>query len=391
MPWRRTCPMEQREKFVRDWREGAWDMSALCKAYGISRKTGYKWLERCDVGGWVNLVDESRAHHWHPRTTAAEVEAGIIEMRQRYPFWGPRKLKRRLEKIVPQTTWPAASTIGAILKRHGLCRPRRKRHRTPLYEGPYVDELKPNDVWRADFKGWFRTTSGVRIDPLTVIDGASHLLIRCQAVERTTGDSVRGQLTAAFQELGMPKAFKTDNGVPFASVGLGGLSPLAVWLIRLGITPERTRPGHPEDNGSHERMHKDLKEQTANPPRANRTAQQQAFDRFKAEYNDERPHESIGMMTPAEIYTPSTRAFPKKLPEIEYPTGSMTRQVADNGTITFRDKRIYLSNALIAELVRLEENEGWGVWYGPIYLGQLDLKREMIKRQPTIVLPMIPV
>ena len=252
--------------------------------------------------------------------------------------------------------------------------------------------LSPNDLWAADFKGWFRTQDGTRIDPLTVTDCASRYLIRCRTVAKTNGDSVRAQFTAAFQEFGMPKALKTDNGVPFATVGLGGLSELSVWLIKLGITPERIRPAHPEENGAHERMHRTLKQQTAKPPRANAVAQQKAFDRFQSEYNDERPHEAIEMKTPAQVYTPSIRPFPKRLPEIEYPSGSIMRKVTGNGTITFHDKRIYLSNALIDEPVRLKENESaWHVWYGPVLLGELDLKREMIKRRPTKVLPMIPV
>lgn len=392
MPWRETCPMDQRRKFIEDWLQDDWSVSALCLAYGISRKTGYKWLERFRSGGQAELADQPRAHRSHPLTTSAALEAKIVELRHRHPFWGPRKLKKRLQCLEPSLVWPASSTIGGILKRHGLVMPRRRRYRTPIYEGPFAGSLSPNDVWAADFKGWFRTQNGVRIDPLTVTDCASRYLIRCRAVEKTNGESVKAQFTAAFQEFGLPGALKTDNGVPFATVGLGGLSELSVWLIKLGITPERIRPGHPEENGAHERMHRTLKQETANPPQANAVAQQSAFDQFQAEYNDERPHEAIGMKTPAEVYVPSPRSFPKRLPEMEYPGGSITRHVTDNGTITFRDKRIYLSNALIDEPVRLEEKDSeWHVWYGPILLGELDLKREMIKRRPTKVLPMIPV
>jgi putative transposase len=252
--------------------------------------------------------------------------------------------------------------------------------------------VKPNDVWAADFKGWFKTTDGTRVDPLTVSDGASRYLIRCRAMAQTNGDNVRGQFTAAFQEFGLPEVLRTDNGVPFATVGLGGLSDLSVWLIRLGITPERIRPGQPQENGAHERMHKTMKQETANPPRANLAKQQRAFDRFRSEYNEIRPHESLGMKTPADVYAPSTRPFPRKLPEVEYAEGSTTRCVAANGTISFKFKRIYLSNALIDQRVRLEDDgTGWNVWYGPVQLGQLDLDIERIKRQQTKVLTMIPV
>jgi transposase InsO family protein len=384
--------MDQRQKFIEDWLHDDWTVSALCQAYGISRKTGYKWLERFKVGGTAQLDDQSRAHRSHPSATAVPVEAQIVQLRHRHPFWGPRKLKRRLQKLHPDQAWPATSTIGTILKRHGLIMARRRRCRTPGYVGPLAQGLLPNDVWAADFKGWFKTSDGTRVDPLTVSDCASRYLIRCRAVAQTNGDNVRAQFTSAFQEFGMPKTLRTDNGVPFATVGLGGLSELSVWLIRLGITPERIRPGQPQENGAHERMHKTMKQETANPPRANLIEQQRAFVRFQTDYNEIRPHESLGMETPADIYVPSPRAFPKKLPEVEYSAGSTIRLVTTNGTINFKDKRIYLSNALMDQHVRLEEANGnWEVSYGPVLLGQLDLERESIKRQPTKVLPMIPV
>ncbi len=392
MPWSETCPMNERKKFINEWLLREWQMSDLCQAYGISRKTGYKWLERFKLSGMAELHDQSRAHRLHPSTTAEPLEAQIVQLRHDHPFWGPRKLRKRLQKLHPDQAWPASSTIGSILKRHGLVMARRRRCRTPGFVGPLSQGLKPNDVWAIDFKGWFKTVDGMRIDPLTVSDSASRYLIRCRAVAQTTGDRVRGQLTSAFQEFGMPKVVRTDNGVPFATVGLGGLSELSVWLIRLGITPERIRPGQPQENGAHERMHKTMKQETANPPRANLIEQQRAFDRFQKDYNEIRPHESLGMETPGDFYVPSPRAFPKKLPEVEYPVGATTRLVTTNGTINFRDKRIYLSNALIDQYIRLEETtSSWDVWYGRVHLGQLDLEKGNIKRQPTKVLPMIPV
>ncbi len=375
-----------------EWIKDDWSVSDLCQAYSISRKTGYKWLARFESGGFVELVDQSRAHRRHPAITAAPIEARVVEFRRRHPFWGPRKLKHRLERLHPDLLWPATSTIGEILKRHGLVMPRRRRYRTPIYSGPFAEGLAPNDVWAADFKGWFRTGDGTRVDPFTLSDCASRYLLRCRAVAQTNGDCVRAEMTVVFQEFGLPKVLRTDNGVPFATVGLGGLSELSVWLIRLGVTPERIRPAHPEENGIHERMHRTLKRQTAKPPRATLRAQQSAFAHFQAEFNDERPHEALAMKTPADVYTPSRRLFPKKLPEIEYPSGSTVRLVTTNGTINFKDKRIYLSNALIDQHVRLEEIEGgWDVWFGPMKLGKLDLEREEIKRTPTKVLPMIPV
>lgn len=392
MPWRETCSMDQRRRFIGDWLRDDWTLTELCHAYGISRPTGHKWLERFKIGGYAALDDRSRAHHSHPNTTDQSIERQIVQLRRDHPFWGPRKLKARLQRLHPEWLWPASSTIGAILSRHGLVMPRRRRCRTPGYVGPLSQGLRPNEVWAADFKGWFKTDDGTRVDPLTISDGASRYLIRCRAVARTNGDNVRAQFTAAFQEFGMPRVLRTDNGVPFATVGLGGLSDLSVWLIRLGITPERIRPGQPQENGAHERMHKTLKQETANPPRTNLAEQQRAFDRFQTEYNEIRPHESLGMKTPADVYFPSARAFPRKLPKVEYVVGSITRLVTTNGTITFKDKQIYLSNALIDQHVRIEEDgNDWNVWYGPVQLGQLDLESERIKRQQTKVLPMIPV
>lgn len=392
MPWRTTCPMDQRERFINDWLREEWCFSELCRSYGISRKTGYKWLERFKAGGMAELADDSRAHRGHPATTPEAIQRQVLALRQRHPFWGPRKLKSRLERLHPQQQWPASSTVGELLKRHGLVVPRRGRARTPSYVGPFYESLAPNDVWAADFKGWFRTQDGSRIDPLTVTDQASRYLIRCRAVEKTDAVNVKAQLTTAFREYGLPKALRTDNGVPFATVGLAGLSELSVWLIRLGVTPERIRPAHPEENGAHERMHRTLKQQTAKPPADNPKAQQDVFDHFRVEFNDERPHEYLGMRPPSDVYTPSPRPFPQKLPELEYAAGDTLRLVTTNGTINFKDKRIYLSNALIDQTVKVEENDkGWNVWYGPVLLGELDLEKEEIKRRPTKVLPMIPV
>jgi len=394
MPWRETCAMEQRKKFVDDWLDGQWNMTELCETYGVSRKTGYKWLERFETRGAEGLEDLRREARSHPNQTRAPVELRIMALRRQHPFWGPRKLKSRLERLHPDLAWPASSTIGGILRRRGLVMPRRRRQeRTPLYAGPYLDELTPNDVWAADFKGWFRTQDGTRIDPLTMTDCASRYLIRCHTVRKTDGNSVRTQFTAAFREFGMPKAIKTDNGTPFASKGLGGLSPLAVWLVKLGITPQRTRPAHPQDNGAHERMHKTLKQATAKPPKVDAAAQQKAFERFRNEFNEERPHEALGMKTPSEIYAPSSRPFPARLAPIAYPSGALTKRVNDDGTIWFKEKRIYVSKALADEYIRMdEEGRGqWDVYFGPVALGQLDLAREMIKTKPAKVLPMRPV
>jgi transposase InsO family protein len=253
----------------------------------------------------------------------------------------------------------------------------------PLYKLPISPGAQPNDVWAADFKGWFRTADGTKIDPLTITDSASRYLIRCRAVDKTDGVTVRGQFTSAFQEFGLPNAIRTDNGPPFASLTVAGLSRLSVWLIRLGVTPERIRPGHPEENGAHERMHKTLKQQTAKPPRASLRAQQDAFDGFKAEYNEQRPHESLGMKTPGEVYHPSLRPFPNRIPEIEYPSDAKVYKVSTNGCIKPRKTTdVFVSNALVGERVGLIQtnDKDWTLYFSTVRLGTLDSKRMEIVR-----------
>jgi transposase InsO family protein len=226
--------------------------------------------------------------------------------------WGPRKLKRVLQRNAPQTLWPATSTIGALLAREGLVVRRKKRRRAPPYSEPFASADAANRVWCADFKGWFRTRDGARVDPLTITDAYSRYLLRCQQVAKTNGEQARGIFEAAFREYGLPQAIRTDNGAPFASRAVAGLSRLSVWWMKLGIVPERIAAGHPEQNGRHERMHRTLQQDTASPPEANLHAQQQAFQRFRREFNEERPHEALGMQTPGSIYTRSPRCYPAR-------------------------------------------------------------------------------
>lgn len=396
MPWRVTCPMDQRRKFVEEVLGGRAEMSAVCEGYGISRKTGYKWLARFAEGGSPALEDRSRAPLSHPNTTESELVERIIRLRARHPLWGPRKLKHCLGRKEADIQWPAPSTIGDILKRNGLISPRRRRRRqgAQLYEGQLTRGLVPNDVWFADFKGWFRTGDGTRVDPLTLSDGASRYLIRCKAVERTDGETVKKHYSTAFQKFGLPLAIRSDNGVPFAGPGLCGLSRLAVWLLKIGVRPERIRPGHPQDNGVHERMHRTLKDQTAKPPRATLRAQQKAFDDFQREFNEERPHEAIEMKTPGELYRPSNRPFPSKIREFEYDNDVIVRKVSENGTISWRRQFVYLGPAFAEEHVGLIEKEDglMTVQLGEISLGQFNERAGHItKLIPLSVSPMCPV
>src|SRR5467141_1975677 len=319
MPWKASSVMEEKVRFVLEYEQDEHTMTELCQSYGIARETGYVWLRRYRERGVEGLVEVNRAALRHGNQTPAETEQKVLELRQAHMRWGPRKLKRVLERDEPGRVWPATSTIGALLQREGLVVARKKRRKTAPYSEPLAHADGPNRVWCADFKGWFRTADGQRIDPLTISDARSRYLLRCQAVEKTDTARVQAIFEAAFREYGMPEALRTDNGPPFASRAVAGLSRLAVWWIKLGIVPERIAAGHPEQNGRHERMHRTLKQEAAQPPAANRREQQRTLDRFRQQYNEVRPHEALEMQTPAAIYQPSARPFPERVPEPDYP------------------------------------------------------------------------
>ena len=328
-------------------------MTELCQIYGVSRQTGYEWLRRCRERGLEALRDLGRAPHRHPNQTTADIEEMVLTLREQHMTWGPRKLKRVLERDYGDQPWPAASTIGAMLSRAGLVRERRKRRRVPPWTQPFAAASAPNRVWCADFKGWFRTRDGERIDPLTITDAHSRYLLRCQAVEKTDTSRVQAIFEAAFRDHGLPERIRSDNGAPFASRAIAGLSRLSVWWMKLGIVPERIQAGHPEQNGRHERMHRTLKQETATPPAANRRAQQRSFDRFRCEYNQVRPHEALELQTPAERYTPSAREFPARVREPEYGSSMEVRKVRDRGDLSWKHQHVFLTETLIGERVGL--------------------------------------
>jgi transposase InsO family protein len=328
-------------------------MSHLCRIYGISRVTGYAVLDRCREGGEVGLEERSRAPLRHPNQTPEPIERLVLELRRARPLWGPRTLKKVLENRHPELVLPAASTIGKMVDREGLTHRRRQRRRVEPYTQPFAPATEPNQEWSSDFKGWFRTADGARIDPLTISDTCSRYLLRCQAVEKTDTPRVQAIFEAAFREFGLPWAMRSDNGPPFASCAIGGLSRLSVWWIKLGILPQRIAAGHPEQNGRHERMHRTLEEATARPPQAHGRAQQQAFDEFKFEYNEVRPHQGLEMRTPASVYRPSPRAFPERLPAPEYGTAMKVRRVFKHGQFFWNHHDVFLSKVLAGELIGL--------------------------------------
>ncbi len=376
MPWKETSPMNERVKFVAAMLAAEDSFGELCERFGISRKQGYKWKERYEAGGVEALVDRSRAPRSHPHAVSPEVMQLLVAARKKHPRWGPRKLLVIVGRQHPRVQLPAASTVGAMLKKRGLVgRVRRVRRSDPYKDrlGPYD---APNRVWCADFKGNFGV-GGERCNPLTISDGFSRYLLTCKALRRTICAPVMRSFEAAFREFGLPDAIRTDNGPPFSTLAPGGLSRLAIWWIRLGIRPERIMPGRPDQNGRHERMHRTLKAETARPPATSMRAQQARFDRFREEYNNVRPHEAIGQATPSSLYQPALRAFPRVLPQLEYPDHFEICRTYPNGIISWRRSQWYLSGCLKNELIGLEEvdNDRWRVFFGTILLGILDVRR----------------
>lgn len=374
MPWKETRVMDQKIQMISHWLTGEYTIVELGRIYDVSRKTLYKWIERYQVDQESGLQDRSKRPLAMPRTTDEELVREILLCKSQHEHWGSRKLLAWLSRQQPGRRWPAASTTSEILKRHGMIHSRRKRHHTPPYTEPFLKSDQPNEVWCADFKGQFRLGEGQLCYPFTLSDSYSRYLLSCCCLSHPNYDNTRSRLEIVFQEFGIPRVIRTDNGVPFASVGLGGLSKLAVWLIKLGIRPERIEKGHPEQNGRHERLHRTLKAEAISPPRKSFTEQQRAFDRFQKVYNYDRPHEALGQKTPGSIYRNSPRPFPEKLPGVEYPDNFKTRQVNHNGDFKWKSTELYLSKALAGEQIGLSQidNEVWQIYFSSQPLGSLD-------------------
>lgn len=366
--------MDQRNEFISAWLRKEQSLAGLCRQFSISRKTGYKWLERFEEDGRAGLADRSRAPHHSPQEIQQAAAEAIMAAREKYPHWGARKLRLWLQRQQPEKDWPAASSIGDLLKREGLIAPRKMRRKTPPYSQPLVQAAAPNELWCVDFKGWFRCGDGARCDPFTTSDAYSRFVFCCRAVEKTDGPHVRGVMDATFRRYGLPPGILSDNGPPFASRAPGGLTRLSMWWLHLGIRHERIEPGRPEQNGRHERMHRTLKQEAANPPAGNLRQQQQAFLEFERIYNQERPHEALGGRTPADVYVPSTRPYPARLPDLEYPVGVHLRRISQQGSLKWRCERTFLSEVLAREVVGLLETEEdfFEVYYGPLLIGWFD-------------------
>jgi transposase InsO family protein len=382
MPWREICPMDEKMRLVAAVLADEHSMSELCASLGVSRKTGYKWLLRYRAQGAAGLHELSRAPHRVPWAIAEAQAQAILALRYAQPSWGPRKLRAKLAQRKPQESWPAPSTIGELLHRRGLTQPRkRRRHALPTATRLRVPRAA-NELWCIDFKGWFRTGDGARCDPLTISDGYSRFVLCAQALAHPDYAGCRAQLERVFREYGLPRAIRSDNGAPFASLGAGGLSRLGVWWVKLGITPERIEPGKPEQNGRHERMHKTLKAETATPPAANLAQQQARFERFRQEFNCERPHEALGQTAPEQHYTASLLRYPAGLEDPVYPADYQPRRVRSNGEIKWAGEKIFLSAPLIGEVVGVKETEdGDGeIYFGPVPLAIIDRVTLQLRR-----------
>lgn len=370
MVWRETGIMDERNAFIDEWLKDRLTVTELCEQFGISRKTGYKWLGRYDELGRAGLCDLPRAPLNHGRATAAEVVARIVAVKEANPTWGPKKIIGRLERDEPWCCWPAVSTAGEILKRHGLVGRRRRRWRA-AGNGPWPEPAGPNAVWTGDHKGWFRTGDGQRCEPLTVLDASSRYLLALEATSSTSEEEAWPVFERLFEEYGLPDRLRSDNGPPFASVGVTGLTPLSMRFIKLGIILERIKPGKPQQNGRHERFHLTLLP-LAKAPQADRQAQAEAFDVFRRQYNEVRPHEALDMDTPAERYQPSQRTMPRKMPEPDYPAEAAVRRVRQNGEIKWNGGLVYVSQTLAGEAVAVTETDD-GEWALSFYAHPLGI------------------
>ncbi len=379
MPWSETSTMEQKRLFIQDYVRGSFEMAELCRRYGISRPTGYKWIDRFETEGLSGLEERSRRPDGCSHETAIEITEAILELRRKHPYWGAKKLLRILRNRHPKVDWPARSTVCDLLSRHGMIDQKRRRP-YPGHPGKPPQSMDaPNDTWCVDYKGEFKTGDGIYCYPLTITDGCTRFIVRCHGLPSTAHKGAKPVFRDAFKQFGLPKIIRSDNGVPFATTAIGRLSRLSVWWIRLGIYPDLIEPGKPQQNGRHERMHKTLKQETTRPPAKTMRGQQRRFDRFIKEFNQERPHEALGQRPPAAIYTPSSTPL-GNLPDPDYPLHDLVVTVAKAGTIwppgrVLGRRFFYVSTALVGHplgLRELDDGRRWRVSFMNLQLGHLD-------------------
>jgi transposase InsO family protein len=374
MPWKKVLPMEQKMAFIIKVKERALSFATICREFEVSRRTGYKWWRRYQESGMDGLRERSHRPHRCPHQSAPVWSDRVVALRLRHPSWGPKKLRVKLVARYGEADVPAVSTLGARLKASGLVRSRWRRRIQPKRQpGRLTLAAYPNQVWGVDFKGWFRTGDGRRCDPLTMSDLFSRYLVCCQVAADQSYAEARHWFEKVFKQYGLPEVIRVDNGGPFASTGAAGLSRLSVWWISLGIRPEFITPGHPEENGVHERMHRTLKAETTKPAAANGRAQQKRFERWRRKFNEERPHEALGQKTPASFYHFSLRGYGGEKARFIYPGDYVVRRVRSNGEIKWRAGLCYVGQAVIGQLVGLRQAEAGRVevWFENYLLGDL--------------------
>ena len=378
MPWSNLTMEQERLNFINDTIDpnGKETFGEICAKYGITRKTGYKWVSRYRLNGCAGLNDLSRASHTHPNALPADIEDCVIQIRKMYPLWGPKKIRAKIFQESQVLIIPSESSIGNILKEHNLSKPRHFR-RHVAQTAPLSACQAPNDVWMYDFKGYFKTGDGKICEPLTITDGFSRYLIKCRHMPRKRTSDVWEVLEEAFYQYGLPTKIRSDNGPPFASTGVGRLSPLAIKLIKAGVIPEWIEPGCPEQNGRHERFHSTLKQETANPPATSLALQKLKMVQFERYYNNERPHEALGQIVPSKVYKASMRIWDGQFSTPEYGSEFETRRVSKCGCMAWMGRDYFLSESLYQEIVGLKEiGVGlMGIFYGPILLGKIDFQK----------------
>ena len=380
MPWKETTQVQERYRFIEEWLADEHDsIAALCAAHGVSRKTGYKWIARFKEGGAAALDDLPRRWRDHPHKTPPVMVEQIVAMRRKHPRWGPKKLQLMLADAGYDP--PARSTIGVILKQQGCIQPKRRRSAPGDYSNGLTPQKAPNAVWSTDFKGWFKLRSGVKCYPLTVLDGFSRYLLRCEGLEHPDELACREAFHKLFCEFGLPEVMRSDNGPPFSAKH--GTSTLSLWWVKLGICPERIQRGKPQQNGRHERMHRTLKLEALDAASIEfrMYKQQRVFDRFRHEYNSVRPHEALRNQVPASLYTPSNRRYPCKLRSPEYGYGFEVYVVRTDGTIQIPGRHVFLSTVLAGEPIGLKDHEDGTttVHYGPLRLGMITCRRRFVR------------
>ena len=377
MGWQETGPLIERMKFVTEYRTGRWSMTELCERYGVSRPTGYKWVERFEQEGPPGLQDRSRAPQTCPHRTRERTLERLLELKRRFPTFGAKKLRAHLKR----ERWPdipAVSTVHNFLERQGLVEQKKTRKKSPHPGKPYVDADAPNVVWAVDFKGEFKTKNGVYCNPLTIMDLHSRYIIKIKGLLSTEMQPVIDNFHDAFRRHGLPDAILSDNGTPFASTGFMGFTKLNVWWSQLGIRHLRTQPSSPQQNGILERMHRELKAAATKPPAKDLAAQQRLFNDFRHTYNAHRPHEALADAVPADLYVRSERKLPTQPHRYEYPQHFLTRTVSSKGSVRFKGPGVYISQALTGRTVGFEEvDDGiWNLYLDDRILARLD-ERDM--------------